>query len=43
MSYFIIKQNKTGQNDKYCINSAKVNLQAILQLEYTNIVNLNEV
>jgi len=32
MSYFIIKKNKMKQNDKYCIDSVKVNLQAVLYL-----------
>ena len=43
MSYFIIKQNRRVQNNKYRIDSAKVDLQALLQLEYTKVVSLNEV
>ena len=33
MSYFIIKQKKVEQNNKYCKDSAKVDLQAVLLLE----------
>ena len=30
MSYFIIRQKKVEQNSKYCIDSEKVNPQAVL-------------
>ena len=30
MFYFIIKQKKVEQNNKYCNDSEKVNLQAVL-------------
>ena len=30
MSYFITKQNKKEQNNKYCIDSEKVNLKGNL-------------
>ena len=30
MLYLIIKQNKSGENNDYCINSENINLQAVL-------------
>ena len=41
MSYYIIKQNKSGQNNRCCIDRAGVNLQVELQIEYTIIVGLD--
>ena len=32
MSCFFIKQQKVEQNDKYCVGSAKVKLEAVLYL-----------
>ena len=40
-SYFIITQNKVEKNSKYCIDSEKVKLQAILLLKYTTILRLD--
>jgi len=38
MSYFIMKQSKSGQNNRYCIDSSKVNLEAVMQLDNTKTV-----
>ena len=35
MFYFIIQQNKSGAEYKYCIDSEKVKLKTVLCLEYT--------
>lgn len=42
MSHFIIKQNKSGQNIRSYIDNAKVNLQAVSQLEYRKILRVDE-
>ena len=43
MSHFIINQNKSGQNNQYRIDSTKVNLKAVLKLEYEQMRSIDEV
>ena len=43
MPYFITKQLEVEQNNKYCLDSEKSNLQEDLQLKYTKIRSLDEV
>ena len=43
LSYFITNQNRNGLNKIYYIDSAKVNQQAVLQLEYTKILSFDDV
>ena len=42
MSYFLIKQHKSGHNNKYFIDSTKLNLQAVLRLEDAKMLSLDE-
>jgi len=42
MLYLIRKQENVEQNNKCCNGSERVNLQGVLKLKYTKILNLDE-
>ena len=39
MPYFIMKQKKVEQNNKYCIDIDKVSLQAVQEVKCTKILH----